>query len=479
MEGYQEPTYSWVPEGECDRLLLEMAIEFNDMIGLPPLAPWQILVLGDWLAGTDDGWLATEWTLIMPRQNGKTHLVILRVLFGLLVLKERHIVFTTHNFGVTRAIMDDLRKIISSSEALTKALVFKLRNGFEQITTRDGRGVIRFKARTKHGPRGLSRVDLIVYDEAFLLDYETLEGFGYTQAAANNPQALFLSSAGTELSTFLKDKRRAGHEGGSTTSGYHEWCAEEGDDYANPAIWLKANPGVGWAMKFRRIAQEWETGRRNPKSFARERLGVWPTFSTVGKAINLESYQECVLDTPVLPTTRDLVTFGLDVEYDRSAASLACAWRADGVDHVAIVRFTPKVDEIIAALPDILSKVGRERSIHMRPSRDVRETYDSLLSNSVLRFQPKQDVFQLTWPEYASACQGISSSFSKRDIRVIQSASLDAAVLDAIPKIDRDGGWVFHRDKESAPNSSLVAAAMALWALRQKLVGAPPPPAIW
>lgn len=486
LEGYQDPTHCWVPEGDADRSLLELAIEFNDMIGLPALAPWQIIVLGDWLATTpDERWLASEWTLIMPRQNGKSHLAILRMLFGLLVLQERHIVFTTHNFAVTKAIMDEMRKIIAASEKLTKALVLKLSNGYERIATKDGRGAIRFKARTKHGPRGLSRVDLLLYDEAFLLDYETHEAFSYTQAAAHDPQTLFLSSAGDIDSTLLKDRRRSLHEGESTVAGGHEWCAEEGDDYGNPDVWMKANPGVGYAMQYRRIAQEWETGKRNPKSFARERLGVWPSFSSTGKAINLEEFRACLDPDAPLPHFGAQIVFALDTEYDKSAASLAAAWvDAEGNNRVAVVRHTQRVEDIIEALPAVIEKVSwlnppHQWSIHMRPSRDVREAFDRVYNDPRLQLVGSKALEQLTWAEYSSSCQTFASALRNKEVLVTPSASLENAVLDAIPKIDRDGGWMYNRGEDKAPNSSLVAVSMALWALRRKLAEAPPAPVMF
>ena len=483
--GVQTPTYTWVPDGAADRSLLDLAVEFNTLCGLPDLAPWQRLVLGDWLATAGRQWLATEWTLLMPRQNGKTHLAILRMLFGLLVLRERKIVFTTHNFGVTRALMDDMRRIIAASEHLSKALTVSLSNGFERITTKDGRGVIRFKARSKHGPRGLSQVDLLIYDEAFLLDPETQEAFGYTQSASVNPQTLYLSSAGDPESHVLLDRRRRGHEGGSTIAGYHEWCAYDGDDPADSEVWLRGNPGVGYALRFERLVQEWETGRRNPRSFSRERLGIWPAFSTLGKAVDIDQFGKCLDEGIGKPPADTTVAFAVDVEYDRSAASLACAWHQDGTDRVVIVQHAPTQSAVLGRLPHSVGAVtdinGQLWSVRLRPSRDVREAFDTVQTNPDLPTTYRPDaVRQLTWAEYASACQGFATAVKERAVRIGPSGALVAAVTDAVPKIDRDGGWVFDRNSESAPNSALVAASIALWSLRERRsAGVMEVPQIW
>jgi len=483
--GVQEPVHTWVPAPDSDRDLLGLAVEFNDLIGMPPLAPWQQLVLGDWLAcDRSGGWAAAEWTLIMPRQNGKTHLAILRMLFGLLVLRERLIVFTTHNFGVTKALLDDIRKLIASSEDLSRALSVSMANGSERISTRDGRGTIRFKARTKHGPRGLSQVDLLIFDEAFLLDQDMLEGFTFTQSASRNPSALFLSSAGDHSSVLLLERRNAGHEGGSAHAGFHEWCAEPGAEPGDPQQWLRANPGIGFALRMNRVAQEWDMSRRNPRSFARERLGVWPTVSAVAKAIDVDAYKACVASRVHTPPRGALVSFGVDVEFDRTAASVACAWRDDdGVDRVAVVQHAPSAATVLRRVPDIVGKVSDVRgaawALRMRPSRDVREAYDRLLADERLFAATRDDaVRQLTWPEYASACQGFAAALAERAVEVDASGSLAAAVMDAVPRFDRDGGWTFERTRDSAPSSSLVAAAIALWTHRKR-VTAVERPRIW
>jgi hypothetical protein len=483
--GVQVPAYSWVPVPDADRDLLDAAVEFNDMIGLPPLAPWQLLVLGDWLGCDAAGrWATTEWTLIVPRQNGKTHLAILRMLFGLLVLRERQIVFTTHNFSVTKALMDDIRKIIMSSDLLMPALVVSLSNGNERISTSDGRGTIRFKARTRHGPRGLSKVDVLIFDEAFLLEQDTLEAFSFTQAASRNPSTLFLSSAGDQSSGLLLERRRAGHQGGSIHAGFHEWCADPQADPGDRREWLRANPGIGFALRVERVAQEWETSRHSPRSFARERLGLWPVLTSAAKAIRLEHFKACLASRIHHPPAGALVSFALDIEFDRSAASVACAWRDDdGVDRVAVVQHAPNSALVLRRMPEIIGRVadlrGAAWAVRMRPARDVREAYDRLLADERMHASTRDDaVRQLTWPEYASTCQGFAAALAEQAVEVDASGSLAAAVMDAIPKYDRDGGWVFERTRDSAPNSSLVAAAIAWWTHRKRIPSAERP-RIW
>ena len=64
--------------------------------------PWQELLIYDMLAYNDDDlWVHTKYGYAVPRQNGKNEIVIIRELYGLLVLGER-IIHTAHRTTRTR-----------------------------------------------------------------------------------------------------------------------------------------------------------------------------------------------------------------------------------------------------------------------------------------------------------------------------------------------------------------------------------------
>ena len=93
--GAQEPRIEWTPPGSPhpDQ---EAVLDFAEAAGFT-LQEWQSRVLGDSLLEKRRGkWASFENALVVPRQNGKTELAIVRTLAGALVLEEKLIIYTAH-----------------------------------------------------------------------------------------------------------------------------------------------------------------------------------------------------------------------------------------------------------------------------------------------------------------------------------------------------------------------------------------------
>ena len=63
-----------------------------------PLFPWQGEVLDQWLEHDDaDRLTRLSAGLVVPRRNGKSHLIAYRILAGLLLLGEKRVLYTAHS----------------------------------------------------------------------------------------------------------------------------------------------------------------------------------------------------------------------------------------------------------------------------------------------------------------------------------------------------------------------------------------------
>lgn len=477
--------------------LAEACYDFAEAINVP-LAPWQRLVLADWLSVDSQGrWIASQSTLIVPRQNGKSSLLFLVMLFKLIRLGEQRQLYSSHQYNATRIVFTELVRFIESTPALEQfGIVFRRATGAESIELPSGPW-IKFLARSENAARGLSRVDTLYYDEAFSLSAEMLEAIGYTQAAHPNPQAFFTSSAGDASSAVLSKFREAGRDGGSATVCFHEWSAAESDDPASEATWLRANPGIGSALTLRRVRNEFES---TPvlRSFQRERLGVW-IDALAEHAIDFEAWGRCLDDEmshyPPLGHSGP-VSFGLDVDYDRTGTALCCAWRDDqGQERVALLEFNPSSDRPVFdglgerfarfESPPTLDLYGiahvppRNIRLHLRPSKDMRQMYDELRWSKELSLSTEDSPEQpatlraVSWPEYSSACVGFSEAVRREEIRVLSSEAMNVAARAlGMRTLDRDGSVIYERRDRNTPTSPVVAAALALYGLRDMLAGA-------
>lgn len=60
------------------------------------LDEWQAAALDDFSGTFEDGWSSRANILILPRQNGKSEILVARALYGLFVLRKRLTLFSSH-----------------------------------------------------------------------------------------------------------------------------------------------------------------------------------------------------------------------------------------------------------------------------------------------------------------------------------------------------------------------------------------------
>lgn len=246
--------------------------------------PWQAWSLDRIMARNPDGtWTHPECCLIVPRQSGKSAMLILRVLYGLFKLGE-NICFSAHQWVTAKALWKRCWNIVEATPWMEKRVVsHTCSQGRGTIELKSGATVV-FSTRSAHLGRGLDRVDLEIYDEAYDLTEADMAALSPTKAAARDPQTIYTSSAVNldqhSNGQVLASVRRRGHEGLEEGLFFAEWMAPEGTDRALPTTWQLANPSYGVIATEKFLAAEFRkfptaAGR---KSFDTEYLGRgdWP-----------------------------------------------------------------------------------------------------------------------------------------------------------------------------------------------------------
>lgn len=289
LTGKQSPAI--LREAPGDHADGEKAIKLARRAGVKPF-PWQEHEIRAINARRPDGmWVHSDAVLICPRQNGKSLLVALIVIFRIFVLGQ-NVLFTAQRWETAKELWEHTWKIVKSRKWLMKH--------HESHTCSQGRGTIFvknggrvvFTTRSQDAGRGLTKVDLMIFDEAYNLTDAEIAALAFLSQAAPDPQVFYMTSA--------VHRDFSQHQNGQVISSmrhqaindwdaanplyFSEYAAPEGWDPEDEATWRAANPSYGVisnAKKMRNIMRRMNTeaGRIN---FGVEALGWGKWFDPVG-----------------------------------------------------------------------------------------------------------------------------------------------------------------------------------------------------
>lgn len=290
LEGRQEPE-RLVCHRDGNRDHGEKAIKLAKSFGIK-LMPWQeeqvLLALS---VDADGHWLHPDVVLICPRQNGKSLILEVIVLYRLFKMGHQ-IVFSAHQWRTAKSIRNRIWKRIKSRPWAARRLVRNTASAGEaEMETADG-GKVQFSTRSNDMGRGFDEIDLLIIDEAYNLDSGEMDAVAPTQLAAEDPQTYYTSSAvnefkhpkGEELSK-VRDRALSGDSEGLLFS---EFAAPEGMDPEDPVTWMMANPSYGVVATEKKIRSL--KSKLTGVGFEVEMLG-WGRWFAVGSDEN---------DTPTL-----------------------------------------------------------------------------------------------------------------------------------------------------------------------------------
>jgi phage terminase large subunit-like protein len=416
------------------------------------LFPWQAEVL-DVSARTVGGhWASFENVAIVPRQNGKSYLIVARALAGALLYDERLILYSAHEYRTAQEVFRTLRDLCESDEVAPYVKAIRISPSHESVEFTTGCR-LQVIARTRTAGRGFSP-DCLLLDEAFALNPDVIASVIPALSARPNPQVYYFSSAGTWQSEVLLGLRRKGHAGTGSRFAYWEWHADETCDIRDPRVWAATNPAYGLRLSRMSIENELETMSR--RSFLRERLGVW-SESMTETVFDSDVVQKLTVPSPPPPTDGRPVGWGLDVAWDRTGAAICAAFRKDdGRPVLVLVDARPGAGWVVDRMGELEALYGPDGWAYDHRGGIV-DIVDRAEREHVIRPIP------LKHSEYPAACAGLAQRVSERSVR-FGDAPMLIADANAASSARMTSGWVWDR-KVTTPPTHLIAATCALYAL--------------
>lgn len=458
---------------------IELATAY-ELVDGAPLSESQQLRLRNGMAERADGtWAAKRVGDFGGRQGaGKTGVVITRIFGGLLIVGERLIVYTAHEFPTANEVFLRVGAVLEAWDDLSRLVLAERRahgdQGFElkgpkgaELTERRR---LLFKTRTGKSGRGFSKADLIIYDEAQHLQREQIAGSGPAKLANPNSQGWWSGSGGFENSSPAWEMRRQAVLGTGGRLAYAEhtaetWAVVDGRAVFYPPAefdrdaWYRANPGLGdWVTEEDFADLIIELGELAPRE-----LGcIWePELgSDDERSIDPARWAQ-LIDAKTAPPDDSSVRLCLDAPRDRKSATFSVAGvRADGLLYVGVREHLAPTKTGEQALKDrVIAQAlhytkGHKTPLILPPSSPAKAWRADLEAANV-------ELDEMTPAEYAEACGRITDAVNDGTLRHRGNPDLDAAVAGLAPRPNGDVE-VWSRRNSSANIAPFVAATCAL-----------------
>jgi phage terminase large subunit-like protein len=282
-----------------------------------PLLPWQKFVLDDMMKVDAKGNFVRKSNLVLvARQNGKTHLARMRVIWGLFYGGERNHLIMSSNRGMALTSFRDIAYTIESNDFLkSQVKAIRYANGTESIELLNG-ARLDVVAATRDGSRGRT-ADFLWIDELREINEEGFRAATPVTRARPNAQSLFTSNAGDAFSTVLNDMRERAISYPPKSFGFYEYSAPQYCKIEDREAWALANPALGYTVSEEAIEEAIATSPiENTRT---ETLCQWiDSLSSPWPHGILEETSDSTLEMPPGAYT----VFAFDVSPSRRNASL-------------------------------------------------------------------------------------------------------------------------------------------------------------
>lgn len=468
LDGRQEPEVtSWFPGDESDG---DAAADLGYEAGERCL-PWQWWTLRKVLSRKvgDRLWTHPDVVFTTTRQSGKTQIVILRILFGLFILGET-IIYSAQRWKTSEEVFDRCVAIILRNEWLREWLAPMpgVPDGFSK-SGKVGRlflsnGASLFAGlRSGDLGRGPTKVDLVIFDEAYKLTEEQSKALTGAQLASPNAQTIYISTpaiaAAHPYCHELATMRRLGLAHTEDVF-FAEWRAPDGVDRGDPESWRLASPSLGVIQKQRDVRREFNKSRTTSAKalFDADYLGIGDYPAGEGDRDPVIPIEE------VWSPLKDLAPVLVGQKAIAVSRSRDQRWWYVGVGSRTS---TGRVQvEVGYAAQANIGQVAAYLSLLIErwdPAALVIEGHDPAKPLVAYMRKLGADVHLTTANQFAIACSGFidaafSGDISHSDQPILTDALTDA-VLRELPRGDRV--W----DTGEGAIAALMVATLAHWAV--------------
>lgn len=288
---------------------------------------WQELLIYDIMAIDNEGmWIHSMYGYAVPRRNGKTEDVIMRIMWGL--VNGEKILYTAHKISTAHSVWETITYLLDSAEIPYKSVKAK---GQENIRLYDENEkayildhTIEFRTRSNNGGLG-EGFDLLIIDEAqeYTIDQES--ALKYVIGASSNPQTIMLGTPPTTVShgTVFKKVREKCLSGQAKYTGWSEWSVTSMHDPSDKDAWYETNPSLGCGLTERVIENEDTT---DDVDFNVQRLGYWLSYAQQS-AISLREWESLLATTT--PKFKNKLLVGIKYGKDGKNVAMSIATKVE------------------------------------------------------------------------------------------------------------------------------------------------------
>jgi len=420
-----------------------------------PLLEWQEYFINE-ASKVDDNnnFIHRNVIGVCARQNGKTHLLRMRILAGLYLWDEELQIATAQTRDLSLEVFRSIVATIDNHDWLRKKVKHITRsNGREEIQIKGSGARYKIVAPTSGGSRGLS-ADTVYLDE--VRQHKTFDGYAalaFTMQAKKNPQFWGISNAGDHYSVVLNSLRQRAldkiEKDTDDNICFMEWSARPDRKLNDIEGWQESNPALGRTVSVDAIKARLSDP---PEIFQTEVLCQW--VETMNGAWEMGSWNSCM--KPNLQLKADRPTwFGIEISPERNSWALTGAQiMEDKTIAVGLMEYVDS-DQVI----DDLFIAGRvaEWARHYNAEAIIanRFTGDSVVAK--LR-QAGLNAEIIQGSNYYRACDQTLSAMSGSRLSHSNQPELTASINSCMKKTNETGAWYVMRRRVSVPAISMILA---------------------
>lgn len=432
-----------------------------------PLLQWQKAELRRWFARNDDGtWSNPECGLSVPRQNGKTELLICRIIGGMIFLGEC-LVYTAHQTTTVDEIKRRVLRFFYDAEQEIRDLLTsefdKEPKSFDYVELRN-RGRCIFRTRTRSSGLGFTS-DTLLIDEAQEQNDAQEEALRPTISAGHckNPQVIMVGTpptAGSSGTVFIRARRNI-LQGKADNPCWQEWSVDSITAPDDKDAWYATNPSLGYFVSERAVQAESVTMSQD--SFNKMRLG-WYAGLDDKRVISDDEWNSLAIQKVQLPDDPELA-YAVKFAPDRSSVTLAVGVLMGEKTHVEVIERKRMSDGMAWLVQWLLDRWRKASCIVIDGAAG-----QGLLVEELLRSEPriKKRLLTPNVKEAGSAYAAFYQAIQDSTLTHFNQPLLNSAIRTAKRRdIGKDGMFGYAPLNPAIQMDPVDAVAFALYAVRR------------
>ncbi len=459
LKANQTPRLDLYQPGNTDKA--ELLFELLDEYGTK-LLPWQRLVLRRWLAEDDKGnFVNLRCGLSVPRQNGKTEIIVARIIYGIIFRKAIGL-FTAQQQQTADVVKRRIQDFFYENpyEEIFNLLTPRFRNKPRNYAFMEfvNGSIYTFTTRTRMGGLGTTNDELICDEAADMTDdHEATLMPTISAAKSGNPQVIYAGTppmATTVGEVFARNRKQllSGAPGAWT-----EWSVERLTDRDDREAWYQTNPSLGEFLL--PSAVEAESTSLSSDNFNRMRLGWWSGVEDK-RAIQQKTWDALYTEKPDFDESYRPV-YAVKFSPDRSDYSLVGALPLkNGKIHIEIIMQRP-MSEGWAKLSKWLIERWRDAAkIIIDGATGQAILFEELTRAGI----PNKKIIQPNMKEIVAAHQFIYDAIEKGELSHYNQPLLNQTVrVTKMRQMGRYGGFGWESMSKNLSTAAMDAATFAFW----------------